>query len=165
MKLKHLIILMLFAIGVAMPLKAQDPFVYAGLGFSKQALSLRLGYNPELFGGEIHIKSDRNRLFKDIAGMDGRRHRFSLMGGANLNVYNLLVLTANAGYGSAGTYLSSALGDSYGVDPADFHRGFEAGVALDIAIGHLSVFGGWSRIFDSRPGVFSEWTFGIGLLL
>lgn len=172
MKLRHLIIL-LFAIGIVAPLKAQD-HIYAGMGFSKQATSIRLGYIPETFGGEIHVKLDNNRLFKSIPEMQDRRYRFSLMAGANVNLGELLLITANLGYGSRGIYQVSATGDEYGV--SDLYRGLEAGVVVDVAFGVFTLYIGWSHIFSGKSVVptptsihdeikLSEWTFGFGFLL
>jgi len=167
MKTKHLFIL-LFALGIALPMKAQS--LYGAIGFSSQSTAIRLGYT-ETIGGEIYIKSDNNRLFKGIPDMDGRRHRFSLMGGVNYNFADLMLFTVNAGYGSTATYRVAASGDQYGVE--NLARGFEAGLVVDFFIGNLTIFGGWSRIFasagpmagtDEAPKL-TEFTFGIGYML
>lgn len=172
MKLRHLIIL-LFAIGIVMPLKAQD-HIYVGMGFSKQATSLRLGFIPDTYGFELAVKCDNNRLFKSIPEMQDRRHRFSMMGGVNIDVADLLLITANVGYGSRGIYQVSAAGDEYGV--SDLYRGLEAGLVVDVAIGAFTLYAGWSHIFSGKSVVptptsihdeikLSEWTFGFGFLL
>ena len=103
--------------------------------------------------------------------MDGRRHRFSLMGGVNYNFADLLLITANAGYGSTAKYRVSANGEEYGVE--NLARGFEAGLVVDFFVGNFMFFGGWSRIFasagpmagtDEAPKL-TEFTFGIGYML
>ena len=161
-KFKALLVL-LFAVGTIMPLKAQD-YLYVGFGYSKQSGLVRAGLIIDDVGAEIHLKTDFNRPFKSVSAMDGYRHRFSFMGGLTYNLLDFLHLTANVGYGSAGVYRATPSNGSYGVE--GLVRGLEAGGMVDVFLGEVfSVFGGWSRIFSQRNGPYSEFTIGIGIRL
>ena len=160
MKIKSLIIL-LFAIGLAMPLKAQEDKLYLGMGFSKQAGAVRAGMIFDGFGGGVYVKSDWSRPFKAMSAMEGRRHRFSVMGELTYELWEFLQLTANAGYGSLGTYRVSATQDSYGVQ--GLVRGFEAGGIIGAYVGDaLFLYVGWSRIFAKTTVKTSEFNIGFG---
>lgn len=160
---RRFLLVMLLAIGFALPMKAQD-YLYIGMGFSRQSGAVRLGLIGDTFGAEVHVKSDFNRIFKSVSNMDGRRHRFSIMGGVTYNFVDFIHFTANAGYGSMGTYRVLPAQGSYGAE--GLIKGFEAGGVIDVFLGDVtSLFVGWSKIFGSSNGKFSEFTFGLGFRL
>ena len=155
---------LLLVMGFAMTVKAQD-YLYLGGGYSNssRALAIRSSIILDNVGVELNVKSDLNRPFKSAQAMDGQRHRFSFMGGLTYDFLDFLHLTACAGYGSAGIYRVTGTAEGYGVE--GLTRGLEAGGFIDVFLGDISVFGGWSRIFAQRNGPFSEFTIGVGLRL
>lgn len=156
---RRIILLFILAMGVVAPLKAQD--LYVGLGYSTQAGAVRVGLDGYVFGAEVMVKSDYNRIFKSIPDMDGRRHRFSAMGGLRFNLSSLFHLTANVGYGSTGIYRQTSTPEGFGVE--GMARGVEAGFIADVFLGDvLSVFVGWSHIFPKKNDPYSEFTMGLG---
>ena len=166
MKLK--IVILLFAIGLlASPIHAQEDstigFSMIGLSLKSSGICLRAGGVYERLGAELYWKTDANTEGNDIMNMDGKPHRFSLMGGLVYRPTNRLLLAADVGYGSVGTYRVEATHTHYGVE--GMTKGLEVGasVTLTLVIWAFSV--GYSIIpfrnaFDQS---YSEFTLCVGI--
>ena len=135
----------------------------AGMGRKSQGLLFRVGYLHKQFGGEVFVMTDVNRS-RDITKMEGKNHRFSIMGGFTYQPANVLLLTANVGYGSTGTYRVEATQTYYGVE--GLKAGLETGVSISFMFdGGLSAFLGYTLKpdFNSFNQSFHELIFGLGL--
>lgn len=163
MKRKHWL-LILFALAFALPVRAGGGLdYYTSVGISpNDALSLRFGIMKNKLGGEIYVKSDYNRLYKDISKLDGKPYRLSFMGGFTYQpIYNIM-LTLNAGYGAKGTYCVDATQTVYGAEY--LVTGLEVGLGIHINFGRgFMLYGGYSVLpVETGKIEHKEYTIGLG---
>ena len=163
---KKAFLLLLFSMMFSMPAAhAMEDLrtCYFGLGVGfHDSFSLRAGFFREHLGFEVYAKSDFSRLTKKVEELDGKKHRFSVMGGITYQPWYFIFLTAHVGYGSAGIYQVDATQTQFGA--IELKKGLEVGACVSICFGDgLMLFGGCSLI-PERTNVmpFSEFTVGVG---
>lgn len=163
MKTKH-IILMLFACMMALPMQAQWK-CYTNVGISpSRALSLRVGALRNDFGGELYVKSDINRVNKEMVPLNGSVYRLALMGGISYRLISNFMVTANVGYGAMGNYKVDATETHYGAE--NLIAGIEAGAGFNLIVGDgFMLYGGWSFLpIGGNSEYHNEYTVGLGYM-
>lgn len=167
MKAKPLIILF-FALLFTVPMQAQylrKGYLLGGMGLKSQGLAIRAGYIYHHIGGEVYVMTDTNKS-KDLSKMEGKPHAFSIMGGLTYQPVGILLLTANVGYGSMGTYRVEATQTKYGVE--GLKAGLEAGASATVMFdGGLSIWAGYTIMPNANSFVesFRELVLGLGFAL
>jgi len=161
-------IILLFGLLFSVPMQAQylrSGYLLGGMGIKSEGLAIRAGYIHRHIGGEVYVMTDMNKS-KDILKMEGKTHRFSIMGGLTYQPYGIVLLTANAGYGSTGIYRVEATQTKYGVE--GLKAGLEVGASVTLMFdGGFSIWAGYS-IMPSSNGLmesYRELTAGLGFAL